>query len=194
MTATEKTCNRCGETKPLDLFVKRSDSKDGRGGRCKACESKRVGAWFRDHPEVVREHNQRAYWKDPEKSRARGRAQSRKRDPNHRRTVDAAWRDANRDKIRDRDARRRAAKRGQSTGPVDMAAVLASRPDCYLCGAELSGTLHADHVVPLSRGGAHHPDNLEPTHERCNLRKSDRLLSELDWYTGPTDLGVSVVS
>jgi len=24
--------------------------------------------------------------------------------------------------------------------------------------------------------------NLRPTHPGCNLRKSDRLLSELDWY------------
>lgn len=34
---TEKTCTKCGETKPLEEFHRRSRSKDGRGTFCKVC-------------------------------------------------------------------------------------------------------------------------------------------------------------
>ncbi|WP_408995767.1 HNH endonuclease [Streptomyces europaeiscabiei] len=54
---------------------------------------------------------------------------------------------------------------------------------CYLCGRGIAGLsqLHFDHVVPLSRGGTHAVDNIRPAHAACNLRKSDKLISELDW-------------
>lgn len=38
---TEKACQHCGACKPLDAFVKRSESPDGHGGHCKACEAAR---------------------------------------------------------------------------------------------------------------------------------------------------------
>ena len=37
----QKTCNKCGETKSLEDFPKRKDSKDGRLNSCKVCEGKR---------------------------------------------------------------------------------------------------------------------------------------------------------
>jgi len=36
-----KTCSKCAETKPLDLFAKDKRRPDGRGSRCKACENAR---------------------------------------------------------------------------------------------------------------------------------------------------------
>lgn len=35
-----KTCNRCGETKPLNLMVKSPHCKEGHRSVCKACMSK----------------------------------------------------------------------------------------------------------------------------------------------------------
>jgi 5-methylcytosine-specific restriction endonuclease McrA len=40
---------------------------------------------------------------------------------------------------------------------------------CAYCGA--SGKLTIDHVVPLSKGGLHHPSNLVPACSSCNSRK-----------------------
>ncbi len=41
MTAT-KVCSKCGEEKPLELFYKRVDSKDGKRGACKECDKPRL--------------------------------------------------------------------------------------------------------------------------------------------------------
>jgi 5-methylcytosine-specific restriction endonuclease McrA len=42
---------------------------------------------------------------------------------------------------------------------------------CVYCGSP--GT-QQDHVVPLSRGGAHAPDNVVPCCQSCNRSKSDK--------------------
>jgi Vacuolar protein sorting-associated protein len=34
---------------------------------------------------------------------------------------------------------------------------------------------HLDHIVPLSKGGLHHPDNLQIVRSSYNLSKSDKL-------------------
>lgn len=41
---------------------------------------------------------------------------------------------------------------------------------CYLCGGE--GVCEVDHVVPRSRGGSDHPDNLRGVCRSCHARKS----------------------
>jgi len=38
---------------------------------------------------------------------------------------------------------------------------------------------HVDHIVPLSKGGLHHPSNLQILEARANLRKGAKLLNEL---------------
>jgi 5-methylcytosine-specific restriction endonuclease McrA len=58
---------------------------------------------------------------------------------------------------------------------------------CYLCRTALCPlavypspqTTVMDHVVPLSRGGAHSEEALRAVHHHCNLRKSDKLLTAL---------------
>jgi len=37
-----KVCNKCKETKPLDLFVKHKQCIDGRAGYCKTCDAATV--------------------------------------------------------------------------------------------------------------------------------------------------------
>ena len=53
---------------------------------------------------------------------------------------------------------------------------------CPLCETLIADpkTAHVDHVVPLSRGGSNHHSNLQATHARCNHRKRDRRMEELD--------------
>lgn len=55
--------------------------------------------------------------------------------------------------------------------------------ECGICHQPIDRTLSyphpqsvsLDHKTPLSRGGAHHPKNLQATHLRCNIRKKDRV-------------------
>ena len=53
---------------------------------------------------------------------------------------------------------------------------------CQLCGETVDSELSypdpkcasLDHVLPLSRGGSHHPENLQLAHLRCNYAAGDR--------------------
>lgn len=78
---------------------------------------------------------------------------------------------------------------------------VASRWRCYLCGVETPSALYGenhpqapqlDHVVPMSRGGAHTPENVECICRRCNVRKGSRLLHELGM--APVRLAADVVA
>ena len=48
--------------------------------------------------------------------------------------------------------------------------------DGMLCGIckraiDCLRDLHIDHIIPLSRGGSSQPNNLQPAHRLCNLKK-----------------------
>lgn len=207
---TAKTCRDCGELKTADEFYK------GRNA-CKPCVRTAVTARRNANLENVRAYDRTRSKKRPNtaakrayKERNRDRINESQRarriaDPVAARAADRAdylrnkeakaaasrrWKVANPERMAAYDARRRARKAGATLGKVDTSAVRASFDGCYLCAQPLSGEVHMDHVVPLARGGAHCTENLRLTHAACNLRKHDKLLSELDWYYGPTWIGV----
>ncbi|MGW4076047.1 HNH endonuclease [Streptomyces asiaticus] len=95
----------------------------------------------------------------------------------------AAWSTANRDKRRLIAAQYKAKRRGwEGDGPgvalKDWLQVLGRHAGrCAYCGGETCDT-HMDHVVPLSRGGAHSIGNVLPACPACNLSKGPKLLVE----------------
>jgi 5-methylcytosine-specific restriction endonuclease McrA len=97
------------------------------------------------------------------------------------RQVSGAWDDRRRDNYH----RRRALKKSASTGePVNFSEIAAR--DQWLCGL-CSGAVRGDtawpdplspsldHVVPLTRGGAHDPSNVQLAHLGCNTAKGNRI-------------------
>lgn len=53
---------------------------------------------------------------------------------------------------------------------------------CAYCGVRLNGDYHADHMQPLSRGGAHCAENIALTCPQCNLSKNDKTAEEFWVY------------
>jgi len=100
------------------------------------------------------------------------------------RTYHEAWND----RRRDRYHRRRAQQRATSTGEPVLRERIAERDGwrCHLCGERVSKTkvwpdpmsASLDHVVPLSKGGAHTPANVRLAHVSCNVAKGDRAQGE----------------
>ena len=44
---------------------------------------------------------------------------------------------------------------------------------CFWCGKSMD-VVTQDHLIPLSKGGSHTPDNVVPACRSCNCKKSDR--------------------
>ena len=82
--------------------------------------------------------------------------------------------------------RRKAAKRGARISAIDLDSLWTGR--CGLCGEDLSRdqawphplSRSLDHIMPLSRGGAHSQDNLQWTHLRCNVSKGAKTPEEFE--------------
>jgi hypothetical protein len=54
-----KTCRRCGETKDLSEFYKRTKSKDGRYRTCKSCMKNKNSDYYQNHVEWYAQYFQR---------------------------------------------------------------------------------------------------------------------------------------
>ena len=90
---------------------------------------------------------------------------------------------------KERWKKRQQAKKAASTGRPVVREAIGDRDGwiCYLCEQPIDRSLvwpdpesaTTDHVVPLSKGGEHDPDNVRITHARCNSAKGDRLPDQL---------------
>lgn len=93
------------------------------------------------------------------------------------------WRLANPQKLQVQRSKgnfiRRSAVRDRTIEPVTVAFLIEQRERqddrCAYCGTALLGGGHQDHVIPVSRGGAHSPANIVWACEPCNLRKGAKL-------------------
>ena len=187
-----KVCTGCRVEKPHAEFHKRRDAKDGLASRCKACRNEHNRNTPRDL-EAARASNRRWREANPEKARAASlRWYHANRD--YAAECQREWHTNNPMRVKQYRAMRRAMIRAALVGDVDYARLLADFTDCYLCGRQLDGDVHLDHIVPLTRDGAHSMANLRPTHAGCNMRKYNHLLSELPWYHGPVGLGATVTA
>lgn len=146
-TATTKVCTKCREEKPRSEFTKfRQTLKH----ECKACKNQMKSALYARTKEA--------------------RAPARR-----------AYRLANIDRFRLRAIqnvhRRRAAELAVESTLTDaewreIAAHYGNR--CLKCGATEAITM--DHVVPISKGGPHTSDNVQPLCGPCNSSKHTKII------------------
>lgn len=88
-----------------------------------------------------------------------------------------AYRLAHPERDREKSARRRAAKRQTYIERIDFKKILRDANGiCGICKEpfDLFG-IDFDHIVPLSRGGAHITANIQATHSRCNRAKGAKV-------------------
>ena len=191
-----RACTQCLEVKSLSLFHKQRGSLYGRRAICNACDYKKE-CEYRQKPEVRarRQARQRAANArlSPEKKAAKRDYLRRwketyvpseeQRERNRQATRE--WHKKNRPRMREHCRRYEAKKRAVTIGVVSYDRILdRDGLHCYLCNTAVAvSELSFDHVVPLSRDGAHTEDNIRVVHAVCNSRKRNRLLSEIkgDW-------------
>ncbi len=121
---------------------------------------------------------------NPEKARATWRQENRNRylkDPEKIRARNKQWDKDNPEKARERQRsakhRRRALERANTiknfTKKEWLDKINLYQNRCAYCDIGLYE--HMDHVIPLSRGGAHSLDNIVPACQRCNLKKGTQI-------------------
>ena len=89
------------------------------------------------------------------------------------------WREANPEMVREYCRRRMALRRKVTIGKVDILALLAEWDgSCGICYLPVIGNYHIDHIIPLTKGGAHSQNNLQVTHPSCNMSKGNKILEE----------------
>ena len=142
----------------------------------------RTATWKKANPEKLKGHNSTYYLANRKSEMARSSAWVRE-NPERAKRRAASWWQSNPDMRRVYGNSRRAKKRGNpGTEPVTRAhlKMLFDAQDgcCRYCCLPLGKDKHLDHRVPLSRGGAHAPDNVCWACPECNLRKSARTEQE----------------
>lgn len=168
-----KQCRACGEHKsPDDFYWRRC--------KCKACICRASAAWKKANPERRRatmrawhqanadsERERQRAWREANPDRHRKNALDWQRDnPERSREIRYVYIRANRGKVRNWCARRRAAQRRAVPAWADHAAIEA----IYTEAASRAGKWHVDHIVPLQGAtvsGLHCEANLQilPSHE-----------------------------
>ena len=145
----------------------RTSTYSKRGCRCDECRAAQSAAVR----EWTSKHN---YWSKPDVVARRKELRSTQaaRDAEKRRR-DRYYRD-NRERLIVAAKVKAVRRKGAPTIPFTVAQLeerLSMFDGCWMCGCELDGGMHIDHVKPLSRGGWHCLSNLRPSCPSCNLSK-----------------------
>lgn len=171
-----KACRVCDQEKPVTAFSRSSNYKDGRQSTCHPCLKAAAAARWATKTDAQKEairHDRRAKrraWKlaNPDKVRAATKRASAKNTERFYR-----WRAANLERsnahIKASGYKRRAAKKGGLGGAATLAWFKAQKKKCHWCGGPGN---EIDHLIALSRGGAHEACNLVIACGPCNRRKS----------------------
>lgn len=147
-----KTCNKCGETKPLEEFHKHCKSLDGHAGHCKECQQAIDKAWSQANKER-RAATDKA-WREANKERHAATVKAWNEANKERKAATTkAWNEANPDKVKaqlerakERWPEKVAARKAVSNAITSGKLV---RQPCEVCGSTDVRGHHDDYRQPL---------------------------------------------
>lgn len=183
MSEQTKKCSKCGEVKATTEFYKDKSKKDGRTSRCRVCRSLEAAKYRAENPENVKMAQAKWCAENRDKRKAyyaKYRAENLEKE----KARSAKYQKANLDRFRAYEQRRRARKAnalGDHTAEQLQARFDYHGNKCVYCDS--TENLHADHQIPLSRGGTNFASNMVPACASCNLSKNDKTPIEFADYT-----------
>lgn len=191
-----KICTKCQQWQPVVRYRRRLLSRDGYDSICNECRNTSSREWRAKNKQRVQELNREFYeanreerlkyhrqYRQTHKQYFKEQMQKfRQENPNYNRDYMRQWGRANPDKIRAKDNARRAFKIGKPdsfTSAEWKALKERYNYTCLRCGRrEPEIKLTADHIIPISKGGAGTIDNIQPLCKPCNSAKYD---DEIDY-------------
>lgn len=144
--------------KPSDDFYSDKSKVDGLSTYCRECRKNKTRGWYRANPEKAKE------------SAAEWRAANPERYREHQRK----WQREHPKERAELSNRRRVRLAGN--GPIEKIDpwFIYERDGgkCHICGKRVATKdMSLDHLVPVSKGGAHMATNLRLAHRVCNVRR-----------------------
>jgi 5-methylcytosine-specific restriction endonuclease McrA len=107
------------------------------------------------------------------------RVQPHRRDKHRKNSSNFQKRNKNYVKARKALRRAREANAEGAWSAADFAAILVKQNNiCFYCSDDITDRHHADHYIPLARGGSNWPSNIVAACADCNHRKGDKLPEE----------------
>lgn len=176
-----RTCTACNKRQPIDEFDIDVTASRGRRSQCKACRSEKMRAWY--------DRNQ-----ERQQDRARAR---RERDAEVIRARDSARYERDKPKRLALAVEHSHLRRAREAGvPIERGITVEKLREmhgdlCGYCGVEMSFEILTggarnprratiEHILPLTRGGAHTLANTILCCWDCNARKKNRTVEEWD--------------
>lgn len=194
-----KTCNKCGDTKPLDQFDK---SRDKHKPQCKDCRraydrqyhqanaeqrAARARAWNAAHPDRIRQRVRARNARSDVQERNRELARQRyAANPEQHRAYQRDWQHAHNGAKQIASLRLRLKRLGrgdESVFTVEEWNDLCARHNNRCAACQVEGPLTVDHIVPVSRMGASTIDNIQPLCRSCNNRKRTAIIDHRSTVT-----------
>ena len=85
------------------------------------------------------------------------------------------YRKKNPDKVREWSGTRLKRKTGRLPKNTVKNKMMSQNNQCIYCKCDISLKFHVDHIMPLSKGGKHEPQNIQILCPSCNVRKSAKI-------------------
>ena len=171
-----KTCAKCKASKALAEFSKNSRYRGGFRHQCKVCVSKNTMKWVESNLERRTSYNKK-YNKDNAEKLYENKKAKYASNPELQAKYNKKWKENNPENVAATEHRRRARKASNGVNLVtaaEIAAIIAQ--PCMACDAPAPSTI--EHLIPISRGGAHSVGNLAPLCQPCNSSKNDMTWAE----------------
>lgn len=167
-----RPCVECGST--ANGFYRDKKSPDGLFSKCRKCVNRRNHEWKLAHPERTKEIQKQA---DTRRPLGRKKARDGYYQRPEWKARKAAYYQAHKKEFQIRLARWYGRRRSTDDGSVTLESVSIlyeqQKGKCAHCKKPLSGGFHIDHVLPLSKDGAHTISNIQLLCEFCNLSKNN---------------------
>lgn len=187
-----KICTKCGKEfeATVEFFYKRKRGKFGLCFWCKNCMKgynkkyqiehrehlkKYLKKWCANNVEYSKEYKKKYYIenighiREYRKDNADRNKKRRTENKEWKRQYDKKYRKDNRDERNALAAKREAKKRNQTPDLTEKENQQII--NIYKKRRGLGPDWHVDHILPLSKGGLHHPDNLQIVVKKFNLEK-----------------------
>lgn len=171
-----------------EYYQKNKEAVKARSAAYRFRNPEKMIEWRKANPEKVKLHNATYFARHSEQHQARTRAYILAH-PEKRKRISRTYRANHPDVARRGYCKYRALKQGASIGDTALISEWEKlwrqkrSVICYWCKGRFPGNVcHQDHIVPLSKGGAHVIENLCIACPKCNLSKQAKSPSE--WSSG----------